>query len=329
MKKKKLPDKFKDLSSPDTFDHIKPSFDINKLLIKNIHKIKLSDKVNELYESLFKEIINNGSALYTYKTIDITTYPELWKLYFISPNKEDHTQIIDNISKYILEQLNLSEPDLKLVSTYYKNVVEQFTKDYEELPNEYNNNPISNYALNIIIDIIIHIVQRVIMVSFFGTLVKVIIVYIMSLTTYSDNSKEKSDHIFEVLEKIITGENPKSELMKYIFDVLPTKLVKVVLKIYNGDNDPDRDNTIEKLLAPITNMIETNMILSIKSDSSLIENLNKDVYKFYKKYFELIISQMKTLADNYLQSLTHQSSSLEILKKLFKKASEEKKMKIE
>jgi ankyrin repeat protein len=330
--KKKLPDKFKDLSSPDTFDHIKPFFDIKELLIKDITKIKLSDKVNELYESFFKEIINNGSTLYDYNKIDITTYPELWKLYFISPNNKDHdhTQIIDNISKYILEQLNLSDPDLELVSKYYKNVIEQFTKDYEELPDEYKYNPISNYALNIIIDIIIHIVQRVIMVSFFGTLVKVIIAYIMSLNAYlDDKSKSKSNYIFEVLEKIITGEDPESKLMKYIFDVLPTKLVKVVLKIYSGDNDPDRDNTIEKLLAPITNMIETNMILSIKSDSSLIENLNKDVYKFYKKYFELIISQMKTLADNYLQSLTHQSSSLEILKKLFKKASEEKKMKIE
>jgi hypothetical protein len=264
--------------------------------------------------------------IYKY-AIDIKTYPVICKEYLnngVKPN--DYTQILDICTKYqkwIMSKDDLSQKEkiksIEIISKYYENVVLQFTKDYFELPKEYNG---SNYVMTIIIDIIVHIVKRIICAVIFELIVKALAKYVMetfpnTVDTNTEGIKYESYIAKLIINAIDKSSERGSRLMNHIFNVMPIKIVKIILQIYEGINegedDIDRTLTLESLFEEISKILAANTSVDIASDSSLIKNLKQYIYPYCIDYLEMFVKDMKNVMDNYLRSQQYQAINLQLL----------------
>jgi ankyrin repeat protein len=316
---------------------------------KNNLKTKLSRKTSiiELYDSVFIDVINGSdkklldSNLFNYD-VDIKTYPLIWKKLFKNINKGsyDHTQILDimaNYQKNILDKKGSAKlNNFFIVQQYYKNVIYQFADDYFEMSREYN---YSNYAMTAIMDIIIHIVKRIMCVTLYDTILEGLTRYVVSIFPYSEQTKmykNDSEYHKYIVDLILStvNENGKigssgSRLLSYIFNIMPCKIVKVVLDIYEGENegeaDPDKTSSLEQIFEQISVILSSNTSINFESDNIFINNLKEYVYPYYIDYMEMIIKEMFNIISNYLRSLQYQSKMLDIIEELSIKAEKEKK----
>ena len=292
---------------------------------------------------MFKNVLNNqhpdlARDQYDFD-VDIKTYPMIWRKYLSNMVRDDYTQIIDIINKYHKNVFssNSSTIDkvkkLNLTSHYYINVVMPFIKNYFELPREYN---ASNYPLTTIMNMICHITSRIIFTNLFGLIIKCIIKFVIKTypnternTIYGDDNTYQN-YIAILIRGVIDdhGDNDKSRLIKYVFGVMPMKVIKTILQIYEGENegeaDGDKTNTLESLFLHINKIIGSATIINVHENSSLMSNLKDYVYPFYISYVELFVKEMKNILDNYLKSLQYQCASIHILQLLADKAMSER-----
>lgn len=311
---------------------------LKSYIASNEHRLKRSGNVGNVYESVFIHVLNHEyedeltEGNYDYK-VDTKTYPKIWKKYFSEIKNNDYTQIIDLISDYQKKIISSNDSvqnkvnSFNIIHEYYENVIVPFSRNYFELPKEYN--PTTNYALAIVIDIITHIIKRIVFPIMFGLITKIITKYVIMM--YPDTKGEVYESRYQTyIANLVTGiiddkgNKGTSRLMKYVFDVLPLKIVKVILQIYEGDNegedDIDRGSTVESLLLYINKIILTTTVIDLTEESSLIVNLREHIYPFYVEYLTLFVNEMKILIDNYMRSLEYQSKSLKILKALSNKS---------
>lgn len=314
------------------------NFEMNNNKNKKIQNkdINLSNDVSEIYDEIFNKYLNNmdniNNVIYNYKT-DIKTYPIVWKEYFNNFDENDYTQIIDLLQNKQIEIIN--DKDINIhdkiekihgISDYYKKVLDPYINDYFELSNEYRTD---NYALDNMLNIIIHIVKRIIFVNLFGTIVKSIIKYIITIYEYTEekfrNKKLYQKFILNIVVQIINEKktnvnNNASTLMNYIFDILPVKIVKVILQIFSNENDTDRNETTNTLFEFINTILKSSTVLSISEQSPLLVNLKEFIYPVFITYIELYVIAMKNLIDNYLKFIQYQKKCLELLTLLNSKA---------
>lgn len=323
----------------------------------------------ETYESIFKNVINFGDKnilnnIYDY-SVDVKTYPMIWKKFMDDTKnnlsnckcqfganvcKHDYTQILDNIFCYqqsvILENrvTDIKLNKLDLVIEYYENVINSFATDYFDLPKEYGHE--DNYALSHVIDIIVHIVKRFVCVTFFGAILKGLSNFVVIEFPYNSNGvkntmykneNEYQSHIINTIINVIndngdgSGGIRGSRLLKYIFDVMPLKLVKVILQIFSGPDsefDPDRQLSIEQIFDHVNKILESTTALNLYANNSLTSGLKLYVYPYYGDYLELFVKEIYNLMTNYLRSLQFQSKALKILQSVSSKAMQEMKRQI-
>ena len=137
--------------------------------------------------------------------------------------------------------------------------------------------------------------------------------------TYTNKTKYV-ETIQNIIEEIINKSTTDgSPLMKYIFALLPIKMVKNSLSIYEGPNDGeddvDRKNTMESLFLHINKILELSTTTGLNK-SLLTENLKDYVFPFYIEYSTLFIKEMKKLIDGYLRHIQGHNNILEILNEL-------------
>ena len=109
-----------------------------------------------------------------------------------------------------------------------------------------------------------------------------------------------------------------------MINILPLKLVKITLKIYNNENEKyNSDTDIMKELLYITSILQLNTTYPISNEDIIVENLRNIIYPFFKDYIELFIKEIKDLIDNYLKRLLYQSKYIEIIKLYVDKAKKE------
>lgn len=331
---------------------------LKKFIKTHEHKlVRSSDNVVDTYESVFKNVINGDNRIlnnvYNY-VVDIKTYPMIWKKFIQETKKtlencscqsastmckHDYTQILDNIFCYqqkILADNRVSEIKLKslnMVVDYYDNVIYPFVTDYFDLPREYNST--ENYALSQVIDIIVHIVKRFVCVTLFGTIMKALTNYVIMEFPYNPtsgfykNEKEYQDYILNLIIGVINDKGVDkygSRLLSYIFDTIPTKIVKIVLQIFNGpdpDSDPDKLTSVEEIFDHINKILESTSAINLPTNNSLTSGLKLYVFPYYGDYLELFIKEMFNLLSNYLRSLQYQTKTLKILQSVSLKASQE------
>ena len=210
-----------------------------------------------------------------------------------------------------------------LIYQYYKYVLIPYIDNYFELEEEINENV--NYPLFAMFNIIVHIVKHFILVNMYHIIIKMLVAYLLERAKKLDSKDDTyANFISDTVKNIIEPTYGSSHLMEYMFNVLPNKLVKVILNIYTSENDSDRQENVETLLGHITKILESNTTLPLDKDTSMIKNLTEYIYPFFKDYLELFIKEMKKLIDNHLRNLKHQGIFLEILKILADKAKSEK-----
>jgi len=209
--------------------------------------------------------------------------------------------------------------EVSIVKDYYKNIIYPFASACFELPKEYN---ASNSGLDKIINIIVHIVKRVMIVNLYGLILKSMTKYI--ITVYPNTTeKERQEMIIKIIVGIIDNKDKspkKSDLLDYMFNVLPLKLVKVVLQIYEGpdegEGDPDKDVSLISLLEHINKILNNNTTFELPEDASLLTNLKDHIFPYFAEYFELFIKEMYNLMLNYLRTSVYHYNSLELLEKM-------------
>ena len=209
---------------------------------------------------------------------------------------------------------------INIISDLYDNVFLPLCKDYEELPLEYNN---TNYVLKQTIDIISHCLKHTLLTSMYHSIVKTITKYVKSINPPPNNNVttslkyddiQYSEFINKSVESIlVTENNNQSSLIKYIFDFLPLKLVKITMNIFDGDSDPDRIYNRDDLYEKILKIIMLNTSLPLSDNSSLIKNMKEILIPYFKDFNELFINEAKILVDGYFGYLISESNLLKIL----------------
>jgi len=332
--------------------------DLNKKIEKYSDKIltRLNNKTKKIdlipiYNTIYYDIINGNEG--NKNNYDTRTYPEIWKKYlkeYQPKNLNDKTQVITglfhDISKYIKDSKNPNNiiGKLDLIDKFNKNVIIPFSRNYFELPDEYNLQ--SNYALKYILDIITHIIKHTICTNYYNIIQKMIKTYIMSVKPKGDNydsdekyyeviSKDLNELLqsidFKIVKEIIDTTSRKSykkdikdiKLIEYILDIISEKSVKIVTKIYENENDPDKNLDLGTLLNSIGDIISTNTIIPITEKSRIINDLKEFINPYFKNYFEIYITKMKNITDNYFKLLITESKYVSITNIITKKAKKE------
>lgn len=340
---------------------------LENFIEKSKHKIiRSTDTVVDTYESVFINVINNGKY-YTsltknyYFNIDTKTYPIIWKKFITETTNalnqckcnshssnciHDYTQILDSLFCHQQSILHTNDSfqnklnQIQIVSEYYKNIISPFANDFFNLPREYGT---INYALKHIIDIIIHIIKRIICVNIVGTITKGLVNYIINTFPYSANNDmyntrdEYENYILDVVVNIIDDKDTKSltsakftgsKLLKYIYEVIPIKVTKVILQIFDGPDsefDPDNSLSMPQIFEHIITIIESSTVVKFDPNNSFSSGLKQYVFPYYTDYLELFVKEMFNIMSNYLRSLQYQSKSLIILEQVTMKAVNEMK----
>lgn len=309
----------------------------------DLKKLTKHDAVADMYDAVFKKIINNiddAADAYTAE-LDLKTYASMWKVYMKDTTTlKDSTQIINSLFAYqdaTIKRLSTksesvlkSIKEMSLVANYYKLVLMPYIDNYFELPQELDT---VNYPLIHTVKIITHVAKHFIFVNLYHIIVKMIIKYVIERSQVAVTKKTQYVHdtVMEILNNTrtstkssgpppVTTTTKSSRLMTYIMNDMPWKAVKCTLQLFegegNGEGDIDRETNIDKLFAHITKILEANTTMPMTKDSSVIKNLNEYIYPFFKDYIELFVKEMKSVMDGYLRTLKYQGQHLEIMQML-------------
>ena len=122
-----------------------------------------------------------------------------------------------------------------------------------------------------------------------------------------------------------------SELDKYIIGTLnnrniATLYTKMILNMYDKDDDDKTYNSEDTIFKPIASFIETNeQLTSTKSDKSLtiITQLKNVIEKYYKEMLKLSINELYLALTHYGVYILNEYNQINILNALFTKAKQE------
>lgn len=314
---------------------------LKQFIDNNKQYFKLYDEnVTDIYNSVFVDVINHNLKTildrqkYYYST-DMRTYPLMWKKYFQNVKVDDYTQVVDKIVDYQkLLVANNSKSSLekvrgvRIISQYHSKIINPFCEHYFELEQVYGE---TNYAMTKVIDIIVHVVKHTLCVNLFGFIVKALTKFMLNALPkhqYTDNEYARliTQLVIEIIDANRNTDLKKhdgSALMNYIFEILPLKLVKATLQIYEGPNegedDLDKRLTPESIFNHINKILESSTTTEIKDKSSLLLNLKEYAYPFYIDYSTSFIKEMKNLVDSYMRQLQGEFNMLNILDELSQK----------
>jgi hypothetical protein len=295
----------------------------------NKNNLVNSSVVSELYDSCFIDVINNGNDIYSYDN-DYTTYANIWKKYLDGiQNKKtiDYTSFIEIMNKYqkiiLTEKYDLNDKINKLqpIFTFYNTIVHKYVKNYLELPKEYNND---NDCLDVIINIIVHIVKRILLVPFYYELVANLQAFLEE-SLKDTNNIANADSVRIILIEILGDRHRHTategtKLAEYIFKYMPLKLVKKTLNIYEGDDnyDIDKDDvSVDIMFENLLKIFDLNTTVNISGDlTPLISNIKEKVFPKYKDYIKISIETMYLVLNNYLYYIYNQTIDIQIFEAL-------------
>jgi len=310
----KIPDKTEETLINN---HIKGTFYNNKNQIKNLSRqlktIKTKANPLETYELIINEILSLDSE-------DYRTYTLLWENLLKNNTINDDIQIINKIFNLI--QNNNDNNEIIQKCSNALNIICVDINNYFTLPNEYSE---SNYSLSIVMDILIHITKNTMIVNLYHLLLKLLRNELRSkIPQQAKTDIEYSKLIDDKIKEIFTSRYNNISLKEYLFGVVPEKIVKITLEIFEHEDDDDKTKNIVELLGYIDKLLYSNsQSLINKDDSKLIKILNQNVYPYFKNYFEINIKKLKKITDGYYSMLNNFSNKLVILDKILIKAKTE------
>lgn len=302
--------------------HVAKLNKFNRNLLKNIRnklkQFKTKSNPLESYELIINEILGFDSE-------DYRTYTLLWEILLKNNTLNDDIQIINKIFNLI--QNNNEDNQIIQNCSNVLNIICIDINNYFMLPNEYGE---SNYSLTEVMNILIHITKNTMIVNLYHLLLKLLRNELKSKISKTNtgidyiDDQNYSNLIDEKIKEIITSRYNNISLKEYLFDIIPEKIVKISLEIFEYEDDDDKTKNIIELLSYIDKLLYSNsQSLINKDDSKLIKILNQNVYPYFKNYFEINIKKLKKITDGYYSMLNNFSNKLVILNKILLKAQTE------
>uniref|UniRef100_A0A6C0EA83 Ankyrin repeat protein n=1 Tax=viral metagenome TaxID=1070528 RepID=A0A6C0EA83_9ZZZZ len=257
--------------------------------------IPKSDNVSKIYDKIYDNsllIINNRK--------NHRLYPMLWSNYFLNVDPNDKTQLLSKV----LEKLK--EESIDPLCLNYILIMGKFIDDYFELPIEYN---ASNYMLKKMLDILTHITSHTICTNLYHVIIKILKNHLTTIKKYKTDNQADQVKLDQTIYNIIESSD---DLTEYIFKKFPKKCVKIILGIYENDNDGDKETALRKYFDEINKKLMGNTVESINKDSPVIKTLNESIYKYFMDYLETVIKFMKLFIDGYFKVIKTISEYSEI-----------------
>lgn len=136
----------------------------------------------------------------------------------------------------------------------------------------------------------------------------------------NSNEEEIDKKVIDIVKSDIKGMNIKH----YIFDILPKKIIKNTLNLYEDEEDDDKSLTLVNLMEFVNKLLETNMVVSITKEDKIIKTLSEYVYPYFKDYIDINLKMMKKLTDAYLSMILSLNTKLDLYSVVLEKALIEK-----
>ena len=288
----------------------------------NMRKILYKTDIVSIYESIQKDIINNGTVSLN---DDYKTYMLLWKE-SIKNNDHKTISIIENISEYISTHNSINDiSEITIFQSYLDKVISKLAQDYNELEYSYNGD---NYVLNSIINIIKHILSHTIGINIINIIQKVLreelrMKFPYDVKTYqSELSHTKV--IDEKIKQILISANVRGiKLDTYIMDTLMEKIIKINFNLYEDSYDKDNIGDISSAFNYISKLLEANAIIKLDESSLMLKELREKIFPYFKDYTETNLKLVKKYLDGYMNSIINYSNVLNIYKLVLEKAQKE------
>jgi hypothetical protein len=283
---------------------------LNKQLI-----ISLGDK--------FKSISGNKDILKVYEKVvdtiletdenDYRTYTRLWSNLFDKPI--DETQIIFKMLDKIKTNMN-DQNIIDLCYTAFDKLSFDINNYFDLPPNSIED----NYMLSRFNDIFIHLIKNTMCVNFYHIILKLLRAELQTKIIRTGTDIDYEETIDTEINKITSDiKLYKQNLKQYIFNNIPEKTIKIVLELFEED-DEDKDRDLISQFRFIEKFLEASPILSInRGENRIIKILHDYVYPYFKEYFQTHIKNIKKITDGYLSMISDFSVKLEIYKEIIDK----------
>jgi ankyrin repeat protein len=261
--------------------------------------------VSSTYKKIFENIVNDVVTKNYNSELNVKVYKALWKNY---SSELKHNEFISNIHlttlKYLDEHMtSVTQTDVQLFEKLFT-VFAKVSRDYKESPLEFND---TNYNLNEVMKLIIHTVTHTVFTYLYLTITKMLIKQLEE--TYKKEAMkldaEYQKFIVQKMKDILDDKTTSSSLIQYLFVEMPEKFVKISLKIYDGDNDPDMSLTVNGLFDKLIRIIQksSNKIINTDETSKFIIDLRGAIVPYYTEYTNIIINELYTLTNNFFNHL--------------------------
>ena len=247
----------------------------NTIIIKKTNKISNIFNIDKLYDVFVDNFIENK----------IIRYNKIWKKY-INTNKESDVFNISNIltcfANFGYNFKNISKNDMEIFINLYESLVVYLLDDLRTKSLFYNSN---NLVLTDIINIMAHVVKYIICSKLYSSIMQIFI----------DDIKNRSNDEYMHIFKHIMEQNESKELKKCILEILPLKIIKFHLNIYeqNETKIEDLKDFISENIMNIINMLD------YATDDVQFKNNITNIINHYILIIEIFVPKMKEIMDLY------------------------------
>ena len=127
------------------------------------------------------------------------------------------------------------------------------------------------------------------------------------------------DYVIGIFKKIMNDKaDGCSTIIKYLFTEMPRKFVKIVLKRFDGEADPDQTLTLELLFGKLKTLIITSSSRAINTDntSKLMQNYDGYMVPYFKEYGVIITTELDQMTNNFFNHLSGMKHLIDIFYKL-------------
>lgn len=288
-----------------------------------------SRDVCSIYEVFFKDYIGvasdpgavPGRIVPAKATADETnneyaTYTKLWHDLLSRPSREvkqDHTQLINNLQRYITDQ-GIVRPEIFLdayepICELYDKVLNKYGRDYLELSTYLNTSNLYDYTYNYVLKqiycIMTHVFSHTMSINFINT--------VAQMLARQDRGRTQSG-----AAKIIYMTLKTSGFIKHCIKVVPKRVVKIVCKMPEGEKDPEVAMTVVDVLNTSIDLLTTGTVEGI--DKNSLDSVKEIIVPFFSIYMETYTAEMHACMVKQIKLLMVQHRWLQILRLTAKKA---------
>jgi hypothetical protein len=284
----------------------------------SLEKATKSRNVCKVYDVFFKDIISDTKDV---MNSEYTTYTELWNSLLSRTDadyKQDHTQIVGILMKYISDN-GIIKPEIftdvyAKICDFYEMVLSKYGRDYKELMPYLGKDGESQYEQNYVLEqifcIMVHIFKHTMSINFITTIGKLI-------------ARQNKGRTEQSIMRNIYESMKSSGFIEHCINIIPRQIIKITCKISSSNSDPDIALTNTDVLTNALNMMLSSQYDNI--DKKSIDLAKEIVVPFFVTYMETYTAEMHLFMVKQIKSLIIQSKLLNILKLLAMKAEIESK----